>query len=842
MWSTKGLLLAAPTLVSLFLLQSYFWVPTFQDQARGDPGRLTRYISSSIGDAVYLNPTISADSASSEINALVFDSLIDRDLDLSFRGRLAESWEIFEEAYLFADGTLRLSDDALAAPETLLARLRAAQAAGAPALRAVEKMAVLPAETNTVQIAPAAPARRSGGPAPPTPAPTAVGIRRPARIKFTLRAVDQDFFANLDRLLGGYVHKLDPLRYVTAPDPASARAAAEAHVRPTEENPVILFRLRRGARFHDGRELTAADVRFTYETIVDPRNLSPRVPDFEPIKAVETPDPYTLRVTYKELFQPGFESWGMGILPEHLLNRAALGAEARAAGKDPQTFSVRDSAFNRRPIGSGPFRFAAWESDVSIRLVRNEDYWEGPPNFREYFMRILPDALTSELAFYAGTADGYGAQAHQVARLQNDPRFHVNSLLGLGYSYIGYNLRRPLFQDVRVRTALGMAVDVDEVIRYVLYRQGRRTTGPYPQQTEYYDPDVKPLPYDPVGAARLLSEAGWRKNAQGILEKDGKPLEFTLITNSGNQERQAIMVIAQNAWRRLGVKVEILALEWAVFIRERVNKLDFDAVVLGWAIGARRGHLPDLPLEPGRAAAAELRRLREPAGGRADGAHSAGVRRRPPDGHGPGAPPAHRPRPAVHVPVRASGAVAPGREDRSHGAPPGRYPPVRALRAEPFGAHQLPLRPVAQDAPAGSAPLPARADGGVAGAAVPGPGVLAEGLDAPADLDRVLPRDPPRAGGAEPDRPDEPDFHEGAAPALSRGVRPRQAAARPVRALLPASVHRATPVVQGQSTGAAQDRPARVEQLPPLRGGDDPGLVLRLSARDRDRCPAGLVV
>ena len=74
-------------------------------------------------------------------------------------------------------------------------------------------------------------------------------------------------------------------------------------------------------RFHDGRELTARDVRFTYETLMDPRNLSPRVPDFEPIKAVETPDPYTVRVTYKELFQPGFESWGMGILPEHLLNR-----------------------------------------------------------------------------------------------------------------------------------------------------------------------------------------------------------------------------------------------------------------------------------------------------------------------------------------------------------------------------------------------------------------------------------------------------------------------------------------------------------------------------------------
>jgi ABC-type transport system substrate-binding protein len=584
MRGTKLLLLAAPTLVGLVLLQSYFWVPTFENQARGDPGRLTRFISSSIGDAVILNPTISADSASSEVNALVFEGLIDRDLDLSFRGRLAESWQILEEAYLYADAAERLPDGAPATPEAIVARLRAAQAGGTPALRAVEAITVLPAETRTVQIAPPAPPRRPGAPAAPAASVVAT-VRRPPRIKFTLRAVDQDFFQNLDRLLGGYVKRLDPLRYVAAPDPATARAAAEAHVQPAEENPVIVFRLRPGVRFHDGREVTAKDVRFTYETIMDPRNLSPRVPDFEPIKTVETPDAHTVRVTYKELFQPGFESWGMGILPEHLLSREALAAEARRAGKDPGAFSVRDAAFNRRPVGSGPFRFASWESDVSIRLVRNEDYWEGPPNFREYFVRILPDALTSELAFYAGTADGYGAQAHQVARLQNDPRFHVNSLLGLGYTYIGYNLRRPLLQDVRVRTALGMAIDVDEIIGYVLYRQGQRTTGPFPQQTEYYDPDVKPLPYDPAGAERLLAEAGWRKNAEGILEKDGKPLAFTLITNAGNEERQAIMVIAQNAWRRLGVKVEILSLEWAVFIRERVNKLDFDAVVLGWAMG-----------------------------------------------------------------------------------------------------------------------------------------------------------------------------------------------------------------------------------------------------------------
>ncbi len=579
---TKLLLLAAPTLVSLVLLQSYLWVPTFEDQTRGDPGRVTRYISVSSGDASILNPTLSADSASSEVNGLVFEGLIDRDLDLKFRGRLAESWRISEEAYLLVDDSLTLADGARVTAKGLLERLRAAQRARAPALRLVEAMELLPAETLTDRVPPP-----GEGTAAKPAGPVEVRIRRPPRIKFTLREVDQDFFAGLDALLGGYVKTLegrDPARFVAAPDPETARAVGTARVPATEPNPVIVFTLRRGVRFHDGVEVTSADVRFTYETIVDPRNLSPRVPDFEPVKSVETPDRYTVRVTYKELFQPGFESWGMGILPEHLLNRERLAEEARAAGKDPKTFGVRQSSFNRRPIGTGPFTFADWKTDVSIRLVRFDDYWEGPANFREYLIRIIPDTLTTELTFYAGTSDAYAAQPHQVARLRNDPRFHAAQRLALGYTYIGYNMRRPIFQDVRVRRALGMAIHVEELIRYALYGQGERITGPYPKQVEYYDPSVQPLSYDPEGAARLLAEAGWRKNAQGVLEKDGTPLAFTIITNSGNDERQAIMVIAQNAWRRLGVKVEALALEWAVFINQRVDKGDFDAVVLGWAM------------------------------------------------------------------------------------------------------------------------------------------------------------------------------------------------------------------------------------------------------------------
>jgi ABC-type transport system substrate-binding protein len=130
-----------------------------------------------------------------------------------------------------------------------------------------------------------------------------------------------------------------------------------------------------------------------------------------------------------------------------------------------------------------------------------------------------------------------------------------------------------------------MAIDVEKTIRYVLYGQGEPITGPFPKQTDFYDPDIAPLPYDPEGALRLLQEAGWKRNAEGWLEKDGKRLQFTLITNSGNDLRKAILVIAQNAWRQLGIDVRTDILEWSVFIQERVDRADFDALVLGWSMG-----------------------------------------------------------------------------------------------------------------------------------------------------------------------------------------------------------------------------------------------------------------
>jgi ABC-type transport system substrate-binding protein len=587
--STRRFLILLPAALSLILLQSYLWVPTYDEQARGNPGRLEEFINASIGDASILNPILSADSASSEINDLVFEGLIDRDENLHFRGRVAESWAVSEEAYFVVNADFRMPDTANPDAESIAARIRSLQARPMDlpaevqaALDNITAVSIVPARTETIRRKLPAVAGREA-------VDLEVQVSAPDRIKLSLREVDQDIFTHLTAILGKeYFSSFRPDQHVQAYPAITDKdlnvLAAEL-LPATEHNPVIEFRLRPGVKFHDGHPVTAEDVRFTYAAIMDPKNLSPRVADYEPVKEVQVIDSLTVRIVYKRLHSPAVGSWVMGILPEHLLNAHALQKEALAAGKDPADFSMRQSEFNRRPVGCGAFVFDEWKSDQYITLRRFPEFFEGAPNYKRYIYRIMPDLLTQEMEFYAGTIDSYGVQPYQVARLANDPRFQHFSGTSYAFSYIGYNLRRKPFDDPRVRKALSMAINVDSIIAFVIYGQGERTTGPFLKQTEYYNRAIAPVPYDPEGALKLLEEAGWRLSTEGHLEKDGRRLQFTLITNSGNDIRKSILAIAQDAWKQIGIDVRTDLVEWSVFIKERINKLDFDAVVLGWSMG-----------------------------------------------------------------------------------------------------------------------------------------------------------------------------------------------------------------------------------------------------------------
>jgi peptide/nickel transport system substrate-binding protein len=158
-------------------------------------------------------------------------------------------------------------------------------------------------------------------------------------------------------------------------------------------------------------------------------------------------------------------------------------------------------------------------------------------------------------------------------------------LPSFSYTYLGYNLNNPKFQDKRVRQALNYAIDKKEIIDMVLLGLGSIATGPFTPESWAYNDKVKPAPFDPVKAKKLLQEAGWQdSNADGWLDKDGETFEFTIITNQGNEERAKAAQIIQMRLKNIGIKVKIKIVEWSVFLTEFIDKRNFEGVLLGWSL------------------------------------------------------------------------------------------------------------------------------------------------------------------------------------------------------------------------------------------------------------------
>ena len=340
---------------------------------------------------------------------------------------------------------------------------------------------------------------------------------------------------------------------------------------PFLAEPEVNFRLRDGVRWQDGAPFTSRDVRFTYNALMDDRVASPRKSDYELVLSLDAPDERTVRVVYRRPFSPALESWMMSILPAPLLEDLA-----------PDQWPLK---FNRAPVGTGPFKFAEWKTNQFVRVVRNDDYFRGRPHLDGIVFRVLPDPLTLRLAFETRQIDFWGVDPWAVGSFRTDERFTLFTAPSNSYNYIGWNLRRPMFQDLRVRQALAHAVNIGQMIRYVLYGYGVQSTGIFTPEMWFFNPDVRPLAYDPLKARELLAAAGWTPGPDGVLEKDGQRFSLTLITNNGNAIRSDIATLVQADLKAIGIEVNVEMYEWAVFIKNFVNKGEFDAVVLGWALG-----------------------------------------------------------------------------------------------------------------------------------------------------------------------------------------------------------------------------------------------------------------
>jgi len=348
----------------------------------------------------------------------------------------------------------------------------------------------------------------------------------------------------------------------------------------------IIFHLKKNVVWHDGQPFTAKDVEFTYQKLIDPLVRTPYSGDFERIQALEVIDDFTVKVVYKEPFAPALSSWGMSILPRHILEKEDL----------------NNTRFQRFPVGTGPYRFKTWKTQEKIELAAFDNYFdsmraiainlepqEKRPFIGRYISRVIPDEATIFLELQIQSVDAAGLTPLQYCR-QTDTEFfkkHYSkfSLPSFGYTYLGYNLENPKFNDKRVRQALNLAVDKEEIVRIVLLGLGKVATGPFMPESWAFNHQVKPAAFNPQLARQFLRESGWSDtNGDGWLDKEGQPFEFTVITNQGNEERIKVAQIIQRRLADIGIKVKIKVIEWSVFLSEFIDKRDFEAVLLGWSL------------------------------------------------------------------------------------------------------------------------------------------------------------------------------------------------------------------------------------------------------------------
>ncbi len=336
----------------------------------------------------------------------------------------------------------------------------------------------------------------------------------------------------------------------------------------------ITFHLRKNIAFHDGQPLTAQDVHFSLSTYLNPNVKTAYRSNYTSIAKYQALDDYTFRVWYTEPFAPALQSLaGMAILPKHLL-----------AGKDINTADD----FNQHPIGSGPYIFKTWKRTEAVTLEANPNYFEGRPCIQRLVYRVIPDMSVQFLEMQNGALDTMTMTPNQFNRegsqkaFQN--RFNKYRYSAPQYTYLGFNLKNPIFKDVRVRKAIALAINRQALVDSVLEGLGTIGTGPYTPTSWAYPAEAKALPYDPEAAKQLLREAGFTYSAEGKLMKDGKPFTFTILTNQGNLNREQTATIIQSQLKTIGMDVQIRIIAWTSLLSEFINKRKFEALIMGWSL------------------------------------------------------------------------------------------------------------------------------------------------------------------------------------------------------------------------------------------------------------------
>jgi peptide/nickel transport system substrate-binding protein len=325
-----------------------------------------------------------------------------------------------------------------------------------------------------------------------------------------------------------------------------------------------VFHLRNGARFHDGSDVTAADVKFTYDSVLDQNFNSPFRSFYLSVDKVEATGTNTVTFTLKAPFAPFLSYMDLAVVPQAAVQK--LGAD-----------------FGTKPVGSGPFKVERWATGDTIELSANEAFYGGRPNLDRVRVKVVPDNSGRVVGLESGDLDFVQSPVspQDVTRVQSAAKLKVDRTPAAGYTYINLNTADPLLADKHVRQALSHLVNKQQIIDTIYKGIGKPANGPIVPTMWAYPADVPSYPYNPDRAKALLDEAGWKAGADGIRMKDGQKLALTVRTHSEDPDRKQLIQVLQSEFQKVGIDATTNTVEFPAFFQD-VQDGKYQVGVIGW--------------------------------------------------------------------------------------------------------------------------------------------------------------------------------------------------------------------------------------------------------------------
>jgi peptide/nickel transport system substrate-binding protein len=385
--------------------------------------------------------------------------------------------------------------------------------------------------------------------------PTAYPITAPGALVDIL--VNKTIYSNLVK------YKLTNEEIEVVPDLAESWES-------NEELTQFTFKLRPNVTWHDGKPLTAEDVKFTFDAVLDPEVTARFSGPISSVDSVDVVDPQTVVFNLKSPFAPlpVMLGYNQAIVPKHLLEGQDL--------NEPTDFLTA-------PVGSGPFKFGTFSQGSHLEVVANEDYFGGRPHLDRIIFQVITDGNARVAQVRSGDIDFTVIDPPQVDSVSGDPNLKIVEATQVNYYFLAFNHQVERLQDVSVRQALTIALNRQAIVETMLKGYGQVANGPiHPALGEYYNPDVTTYEYDPERAKELLAAAGWSAGDDGVLVNEAGE-RFTILLNgpAGYPVLEQLLTYAQQEYTNLGIEVTLEIDEWSVHL-DKYHNLEYDMLSNWW--------------------------------------------------------------------------------------------------------------------------------------------------------------------------------------------------------------------------------------------------------------------